>query len=72
MRIDGHGHGSAEPVPGTAVRLWATGLVSWRDWRATAAAENPIERAARIKRAPGSSEETFTRLAGLIRRRRIE
>ena len=52
----------------TAILLWAGGLMSWREWRATAAIANPLERDAKIKRALGFGEETFTRLAGLLRR----
>ena len=56
------------PVPVTAVLAWAFGLVSWREWRDTAAIANPIERDVRIKRAMGFGDETFTRLAGLLRK----
>jgi hypothetical protein len=61
-------HGSDVPVPVSAMLLWAGGVVSWREWRATAAISNPIERDARIKRAMGFGEETFTRLGSLLRR----
>jgi predicted TIM-barrel fold metal-dependent hydrolase len=61
-------HGSDVPVPVTAVLMWASGVVSWRDWRATAAIANPVERDAQIKRAAGFGEETFTRLAGMLRK----
>jgi predicted TIM-barrel fold metal-dependent hydrolase len=62
-------HGSDVPVPVTAILMWAGGLMSWREWRLTAAIANPLERDARIKRAMGFGEETFTRLAGLLRKR---
>jgi predicted TIM-barrel fold metal-dependent hydrolase len=62
-------HGSDVPVPVTAAVLWAFGIVSWQEWRATAAIANPIERDAAIKRAMGFPEESFTRLAGLLPRR---
>ncbi len=62
-------HGSDVPVPVTGVLLWAFGLLRWRDYRAAAALANPIERDARLKRALGFGEETFTRLAGLLRPR---
>jgi predicted TIM-barrel fold metal-dependent hydrolase len=62
-------HGSDVPVPVSALLLWASGVVLTRDWRVTAAIANPIERDAQIKRAAGFGEETFTRLAGLLRRR---
>ena len=62
-------HGSDVPVPVTGAVLWALGLLSWREWRATARLANPVERDAQIKSALGFGEETFTRLAGLLRRR---
>jgi uncharacterized protein len=62
-------HGSDVPVPVTGALLWALGAMSWSDWRLTAAIPNPLERDARIKHALGFGEETFTRLAGLLRRR---
>lgn len=61
-------HGSDVPVPVTGVLLWASGLLSWRAWRGTAAIANPIERDVQIKRALGFGEESFTTLAGLLRR----
>jgi len=57
----------ADPV--TGAMMWALGLISRREWRATARLSNPIERDAQLKRALGFSEETFTRLAGLLRQR---
>jgi hypothetical protein len=62
-------HGSDVPVPVTAVLAWLFGMMGWRAWRDTAAIANPLERDARIKQALGFGEETFTRLAGLLRRR---
>lgn len=62
-------HGSDVPVPVSAFTLWLGGTVSWRQWRASAAVANPLERDVQIKRAMGFSESTFTRLAGLLRRR---
>lgn len=62
-------HGSDVPVPVTAGLLWGFGIVSWREWRATAGIANPLERDAQIKRAMGFPEESFTRLAGLLRAR---
>ncbi len=61
-------HGSDVPVLVTGVLMWAFGLMSWRAYRDAAAIANPIERDAQIKRALGFGEETFTRLAGLLRR----
>ena len=57
------------PVPVTGMLMWVFGAMSWRDWRLTAAIANPIERDARIKQALGFGAETFTRLAGLLRKR---
>ncbi|MES2694752.1 MAG: amidohydrolase family protein [Verrucomicrobiota bacterium] len=62
-------HGSDVPVPVTGILAWALGIVSWRDWRRTAAEKNPVERDVQIKRAMGFGEDTFTRLAGLLRQR---
>jgi uncharacterized protein len=61
-------HGSDVPVPVTAVLMWAFGLMNWSSWRATAKIANPIERDAEIKRRLDFGEETFTRLAGLLRK----
>ena len=60
--------GSDVPVPVTGSALCALGMLRWSDWRATARVINPIERDARIKRALGFGEKTFTRLAGLLRK----
>jgi predicted TIM-barrel fold metal-dependent hydrolase len=60
-------HGSDVPVPVGGGLPWALGMLRWRDWRATARVANPIERDARLKRALGFPEDTFTRLAGLLR-----
>ena len=62
-------HGSDIPVPVTGAQAWALGIISWADWRATAAVANPIERDALLKRAMGFGPETFTRLATLLRPR---
>lgn len=64
-------HGSDVPVLVTGVVMWMFGMMRWRDWRATARVANPIERDAQIKRALGFGEETFTRLAGLLRRQAL-
>lgn len=61
-------HGSDVPVPVTGALLWALGAMSWSDWRLTSALANPLERDAQIKRAIGFGDDTFTRLAGLLRR----
>ncbi len=62
-------HGSDVPVPVTGVLMWAFGLMPWRTYRAANAIANPIERDAQLKRDLGFGEETFTRLAGLLRKR---
>ena len=62
-------HGSDVPVPVTGVLLWASGLISWRAYREAGRVANPIERDAQLKRALGFGEESFTRLAALLRRR---
>ena len=61
-------HGSDVPVPVSGGLLCALGALSWSEWRRTARIPNPIERDAEIKRALGFGEETFTRLAGLLRK----
>lgn len=60
-------HGSDVPVPVTGALLYAFGLLSWSDWRRSAALANPLERDAMLKRALGFGPATFTRLAGLLR-----
>ncbi len=60
-------HGSDVPVPVTGILLWAFGVIGWREWRASAAIANPIERDVQLKRAIGFDEATFTRLATLLR-----
>lgn len=61
-------HGSDVPVPVSGALMWAFGMLGWGDWRLTAQIANPIERDVQLKRALGFSEETFTRLAGLLRK----
>ena len=60
-------HGSDAPVPVTGALLWGVGVLPGTDWRLTAALANPLERDVQIKRAIGFGDETFTRLAGLLR-----
>lgn len=61
-------HGSDVPVPVTGAVMWAFGMMSWKEWRTTSRVKNPIERDAQLKRALGFPEESFTRLAGLLRK----
>lgn len=60
-------HGSDVPVPVTGALMWAFGMMGWWDWRRTAQVTNPIQRDTLIKESLGFGEETFTRLAGLLR-----
>jgi uncharacterized protein len=60
-------HGSDVPVPVGGSTLFACGALSWRGWRGTMKVANPLERDVRLKRALGFPEETFTRLATLLR-----
>ncbi len=62
-------HGSDVPVPVTGVLLWASRLISWRAYREAGRVANPIERDAQLKRTLGFGEESFTRLAALLRRK---
>ncbi len=61
-------HGSDIPVMVSGALLCAGGLISWQEWRRTAAIPNPLERDVQLKRALGFGEASFTRLAELLRR----
>ena len=61
-------HGSDVPVPVSGALACMFGLLPRREWRRTARIANPLERDAQLKRGLGFGEETFTRLAGLLRR----
>ena len=61
-------HGSDVPVNVSGALLWAFGLIGHDQRQAARALPNPIERDAFLKRALGFPEETFTRLAGLLRK----
>ncbi|MEY2877622.1 MAG: hypothetical protein RLZZ15_2 [Verrucomicrobiota bacterium] len=61
-------HGSDVPVPVGGASMWAFGMLSRTAWRETTKIESPIERDAQLKRALGFPEESFTRLAGLLRK----
>jgi uncharacterized protein len=61
-------HGSDVPVPVSGAVMWAFGMMSWREWRASARIANPLERDVYLKQALRFSEETFTRLDGLLRK----
>ncbi len=60
-------HGSDLPVPISGVLPWAGGMLSWREYRAAARIENPLERDAQLKRDLGFDEETFTRAGEVLR-----
>ncbi len=60
-------HGSDLPVPSSGLLPWAGRMITWRDYRAAAVIENPLERDAQLKRAMGFSADTFTR-AGVVLR----
>lgn len=61
-------HGSDVPVPVSGAAMWGFGMIGWRQWRESAGIKNPLERDAQLKRAMGFPPETFTRLAGLLRK----
>lgn len=60
-------HGSDLPVPSSGWLPWAGGMLSWREHRETARIAHLLERDARLKRALGFAEETFTRAAAVLR-----
>ena len=60
-------HGSDVPVPVSGAVMYAFGMMKRRNWRDAAKIKNLIERDAQLKRSLGFPEETFTRLAGLLR-----
>ncbi len=60
-------HGSDVPVPVTGAGMFGLGMLSWRNWRETAHIANPLERDVELKRRLGFGEESFTKLAGLLR-----
>jgi len=59
---------SVNPVPVSGVVMWALGMMSHRDWRDAAKISNPIERDVQLKRALGFPDDSFTRLAPLLRK----
>lgn len=60
-------HGSDLPVPSSGLLPWASGMLSWREYRKAAAITNPLERDAQLKRALGFDDATFTRSASVLR-----
>ncbi len=60
-------HGSDLPVLVDGTLAWMSGMITWKDYRAAANHDNPIERDVMLKRAMGFPEETFTRAASVLR-----
>ncbi|WP_193214667.1 amidohydrolase family protein [Luteolibacter marinus] len=60
-------HGSDLPVPSSGLLPWLFGMLSWKDYRASATIANPLEKDARLKRMLGFGESTFTRAASVLR-----
>jgi len=60
-------HGSDLPVPVSGLLAWAAGVLPWKEHRAAARIENPLERDAHLKRALGFGEESFTRAGKVLR-----
>jgi uncharacterized protein len=60
-------HGSDYPVPVNGHFAWASGFVSFRDFRICQKLENILERDYQLKLAMGFSPEHFTRVRGLLR-----
>jgi predicted TIM-barrel fold metal-dependent hydrolase len=61
-------YGSDLPVPISGVWSWIRGFIDWATYRRIEKNPNALERDYQLKRAMGFSEESFTRLNGLLRR----
>jgi len=61
-------HGSDYPVPVNGHFAWASGFVSWSDFRRCQEIDNILERDYQLKLAMGFPLEHFTRVRGLLRR----
>ena len=61
-------HGSDYPVPVNGHFAWASGLVSWRNFRRCQKNSNILERDYQLKLAMGFPPEHFTRIHSLLRR----
>jgi predicted TIM-barrel fold metal-dependent hydrolase len=59
-------HGSDFPIPVGGFGPWRKGAIDGRTWRESKGEANALERDCVLKLAIGFSEETFTRLDGLI------
>lgn len=60
-------HGSDLPVPSSGLLTWVFGMLSWKNFRASAAIRNPMERDARLKQMLGFGEESFLHAASVLR-----
>ena len=63
-------YGSDFPVPIMGLWSWLRGFIDWETYRRWERHPNALERDYQLKRAMGFSEESFTRLHGLLRRPR--
>lgn len=61
-------HGSDFPVPVTGLGPLRYGHISREVWQKSRADRHPLQRDLRLKRAIGFSDETFTRLDGMLRK----
>jgi hypothetical protein len=61
-------HGSDYPVPVNGHFAWASGFISWPDFRRCQKITNILERDYQLKRAMGFPAEHFTRIGSLLRR----
>jgi hypothetical protein len=59
-------HGSDFPIPVGGFGPWRKGAIDRGTWRESKGEANALERDCVLKLAIGFSEETFTRLDGLI------
>jgi hypothetical protein len=62
-------HGSDFPVPILGHWAWSKGYLSWGDLRKCQRIKNPLERDYQLKRSMGFTDESFTRIWKLMRRK---
>lgn len=60
-------HGSDYPVPVNGHFAWASGFISWNDFRRCQKITNVLERDYQLKLAMGFPPEHFSRIGGLLR-----
>ncbi len=60
-------HGSDLPIPISGLWLWLRGLITYAEYRRLEQEPNLLERDLQLKRACGFPDESFTRLAKLLR-----